>query len=138
VLNEIKILSLKSKGDCQIHDISGQCHDFLEKIKAQKGALTVSVKGSTASITTIEYEPGLIQDLPAILDKLIPEGSYEHDQTWHDGNGHAHLRSTLIGTTKTFPVLEGVLCVGTWQQIVLIDFDNKPRSREIYLHFLGE
>lgn len=138
ILNEIIVVTISSQGDCQIHNISEACQDFLHKIKAHKGALTVSVKGSTASITTIEHEPGLIQDIPELLDKLIPEKTYHHDQTWGDGNGHAHLRSALMGTTRTFPVLKGELCTGTWQQIVLIDFDNKPRNREVYLHYLGD
>ncbi|MBN2802410.1 MAG: YjbQ family protein [Deltaproteobacteria bacterium] len=124
--------------DCQIHEITKECEDFVREIGGQKGALTVAVKGSTASISTIEYEQGLISDVPEILDKLIPKGSYHHDETWHDGNGHSHLRSTFIGTSKTFPVIERKIYLGTWQQIIMIDFDNKQRQREIALHFVGE
>ena len=138
MMNEIKILHLESRANCQLHDITQECSDFINSINAAKGLLTVAVKGSTASITTIEYEQGLISDVPQILEKLIPQGSYHHDETWHDGNGHSHLRSTIIGTSKGFPVINGHIYLGTWQQIVMIDFDNKPRSREIALHFAGE
>lgn len=88
--------------------------------------------GSTVSITTIEYEPGLIKDIPEILNDLIPENrAYHHDKTWHDGNGYAHLRASIIGNGITVPYVNGELELGTWQQIVLIDFDNKPRTRSV-------
>jgi len=100
--------------------------------------VTVSVVGSTAGITTMEYEPGLVKDIPEMLDKIAPEGRYHHDDTWHDGNGHSHLRSSLIGTSQTFPVLDGKAALGTWQQVILIDFDNRSRRRQVILQFLGQ
>ncbi len=118
-------------------DITSRVQNFLQSIKAEKGIVTVAVIGSTAAITTIEYEPGLIKDLPAILDKIAPQGHYHHDQAWGDGNGHAHLRSTLMGTSQTFVVDNGSTVLGTWQQIILVDFDNRQRTRKVAIHFIG-
>jgi secondary thiamine-phosphate synthase enzyme len=136
-MNEATTLEMSTRGNCQIVDLTAKVQEFLEGIHAHQGTVTVSVVGSTGSITTIEHEPGLIRDLPELMDRLIPEGSYHHDQTWHDGNGHSHLRSALMGTSRTFPVLEGQAALGTWQQIILVDFDNKPRRRQVVVQFLG-
>ncbi len=138
MINELKTLQLNSRADCQIFDLTGRIQSFLKEIGAEKGILTVSGVGSTLGITTTEHEPGLLKDIPEFLDRILPEGSYHHDQTWHDGNGHSHMRSTLIGTSRTFPVSEGEAVLGTWQQVILLDFDNKPRQRQVVLHFLGE
>jgi secondary thiamine-phosphate synthase enzyme len=101
--------------------------------------VNVSVPGSTAGITTAEYEPGQIADLKKLFQDLIPEDTYyKHDDTWGDANGYAHLRSALIGTSKSFPFIDAKLSLGTWQQIVLIDFDNRPRLRKIILQFIGD
>ena len=118
--------------------------DITQKVKSavyqhnlKNGNVVVALPGSTASITTIEYEPGLIKDFPDILDKIVPmERNYHHDDTWHDGNGYAHVRAALIGSSVTVPLIDGALLLGTWQQIVLIDFDNKPRSRNIYVQII--
>ncbi len=136
--NEAITLGLSTKGNSQILDITQEVQSFLTSIHARQGVVTVSVVGSTAGITSMEYEPGLIKDIPEMLDKIAPEGHYHHDSTWNDGNGHSHLRSSLMGTSQTFPVLEGQAALGTWQQIVLIDFDIKPRKRQVILQFLGE
>lgn len=136
--NEAKNLMFPTRGGNQIVDLTGELQDFLASIKAQKGLLTVSVVGSTAGITTMEYEPGLIKDIPDMLDKIAPEGHYHHDATWNDGNGHSHLRSSLIGTSQTFPVMDGAAALGTWQQVVLIDFDTRARKRQVILQFLGQ
>ena len=93
--------------------------------------------GSTASITTIEYEPGLLKDLPDVLNEIVPmDKMYHHDDTWHDGNGYAHVRAALLGSSISVPLIDGALLLGTWQQIVLIDFDNKPRSRNVYVQII--
>jgi secondary thiamine-phosphate synthase enzyme len=103
------------------------------------GQLLIVINGSTAAISTIEYEPGLLRDLPEMMEKIAPMNRrYHHDDTWHDGNGYAHLRSTLTGTSFTVPVIEGQVVLGTWQQIILIDFDNTARHRSVVLQFVGE
>ena len=102
------------------------------------GNTLIFVPGSTGGITTLEYEPGLIQDLPAALEKFAPQdGHYHHEDTWHDGNGHSHVRSAVVGCSLTVPFREGQLLLGTWQQIVLVDFDNRPRQRELVVQFTG-
>ncbi|HGY54669.1 MAG TPA: YjbQ family protein [Caldithrix abyssi] len=132
-------IPVQSKGFNDIIDITIFVREFVEKEKLVNGQLLVFINGSTAAISTIEYEPGLLQDLPAMLEKIAPmHQRYRHDDTWHDGNGYAHLRSTLIGPSFTVPVAEGRLVLGTWQQIILIDFDNSPRHRSVFLQFVGE
>ena len=124
----------------------GEMHDLTDKVQAVvkesgvvAGIVNVSVVGSTASISTIEFEPGLKRDLPELLDRLIPPSrGYGHEQTWHDGNGHSHLQATLMGPSITLPVREGKLAVGTWQQIFLIENDIKPRQREVIVTVCGE
>lgn len=138
LINESRALEIATRGGSQIVDVTGEFQAFLKAVKARQGIATVSVVGSTAGITTMEYEPGLVRDIPEMLDKLAPEGRYHHDDTWHDGNGHSHLRSSLIGTSQTFPVLAGQAALGTWQQVVLIDFDNRARKRKVILSFLGQ
>ena len=108
--------------------------DITEKVKS--AVYKHNIKEAN-SITTIEYEPGLIKDLPAILDEIAPMNKqYHHDDIWHDGNGYAHIRAAMIGSSVTIPLIEGALLLGTWQQIVLIDFDNKPRARNIYVQII--
>jgi secondary thiamine-phosphate synthase enzyme len=134
----VKTIELPSRGNSQIIDVTGALQGFLSSIQAKQGIVTVSVVGSTAGITTMEYEPGLIKDISEMLDRIAPEGHYHHDETWQDGNGHSHLRSTLIGTSQTFPVIEGQAALGTWQQVVLIDFDHRPRKRQVIFQYLGQ
>jgi secondary thiamine-phosphate synthase enzyme len=130
---------LETRGNTDVRDITPQVAEAVEASGLRNGTATVFVSGSTGSITTLEFEPGLQQDLPEILEQLVPAGrSYHHDQTWHDGNGHAHLRSALMGASFTVPVVEGRLTLGTWQQIVFLDFDNRPRRREILVQIVGE
>ena len=113
-----------------------------QKVKSAKikdGICTLFSIGSTAGITTVEYEPGLLKDLPKLFEKLIPSAAkYSHDETWGDGNGHAHLRSALFKTSFTIPIVNSELTLGTWQQIVLIDFDNRHRTRRIVVQIMGE
>ncbi len=131
--------SFKTKGDCDIVNLSEVLNSSFDKCKLKNGNVTVFVVGSTASISTIEYEPGLKKDLPEILEKFIPSGKkYHHNDTWGDHNGHAHLRSTLFGCSQTIPFVNGELLLGTWQQVILMDFDERPRSRKVVFQFIGE
>lgn len=129
----------KTKGNCDIIDITVEINEIILKSGIKEGLCTVFSVGSTAGITTIEYEPGLLKDIPKLLDKLIPSAvRYHHDDTWGDGNGHSHLRSALYKTSLSIPVLKGELTLGTWQQVVLLDFDNRSRTRRIVVQILGE
>ncbi|MBE2218966.1 MAG: YjbQ family protein [Ignavibacteria bacterium] len=128
-----------TKGDCDIINVTDVLLESLAKSKLKSGNVTVFVVGSTASISTIEYEPGLKRDLPEILEKFIPTGkNYHHNSTWGDHNGHAHLRSTLFGCSQTIPFANAELLLGTWQQVILIDFDERPRNRKVIFQFIGE
>lgn len=131
--------NVETKGHTQIVDITEQLQSTLENAKLSNGNLTVFVSGSTAGITTVEYEPGLLKDLPEVFEQIAPENKrYHHDDTWHDGNGYAHVRSSLLGTSLTVPFSNGRLLLGTWQQVVLIDFDNRSRRRELVVQIIGE
>jgi len=132
-------LSLSTRGFNEIIDITPAMRLFLEKSGLKNGYIIVFVPGSTGGLTTIEYEPGLIKDLPEMFEKIAPMGvRYHHDETWHDGNGYAHLRAALIGPSITVPFADGRFQLGTWQQVVFLDFDNRPRSRELHLQIYGE
>jgi secondary thiamine-phosphate synthase enzyme len=133
-------IKVKTNGNCHIVDITGDVEGELKKSKITDGTVTVFNVGSTASITTIEYELGLVKnDINAALEKIAPQfGNYEHEKTWHDDNGHAHVRATLLGPSLSVPVVEGQLTLGTWQQIVLIDFDTRPRSRTVICQIAGD
>jgi secondary thiamine-phosphate synthase enzyme len=120
-------------------DITYQVADTIENGKIENGIVTIFVSGSTAAVTTIEYEPGLKKDFPAMLDRVAPKNiEYEHDNTWHDGNGHSHVRASLIGPSLTVPFNDKRLMLGTWQQIVLVETDTRPRERSIILQMIGE
>ncbi len=122
-----------------MHDLTDKVQAVVKESGVAAGIVNVSVVGSTASISTIEFEPGLKRDLPELLDRLMPPSrGYGHEQTWHDGNGHSHLQATLMGPSITLPVREGKLAVGTWQQIFLIENDIKPRQREVIVTVCGE
>ena len=132
-------LSLQSRGFNDIIDISSRLDEILHDSAFTEGQMTIFVSGSTAGLTTIEYEPGLLRDLPEFFEGIIPmKKSYHHDQTWHDGNGYAHLRSSLIKPFFTVPFHTGRLLLGTWQQIVFIDFDNRPRQRKLVVQIIGK
>jgi secondary thiamine-phosphate synthase enzyme len=134
-----KKLTEKTQGYCDIIDITAKVQEEIQKENVQNGLATLFVSGSTASLTTIEYEPGLIQDLKEFLEQLIPSNrKYHHDDRWGDDNGFSHLRASLLGPSLQVPVENGRLLLGTWQQIVLLDFDNRPRTREIRLQLIGE
>jgi secondary thiamine-phosphate synthase enzyme len=135
----IKKIQIKSKSENDILDITDKVSQFVKESKIENGAVIVFVVGSTAAITTIEYEPGLRKDFTEMLSRLAPrEIEYAHDNTWHDGNGHSHVRASLIGPSLVIPILEGHLTLGTWQQIVLVEMDTRPRERKIILQVMGE
>jgi len=131
--------TVESKGYCHLEDITGQVAGCLEKSGLRDGICCVAVAGSTAGISTIEYEPGLLKDIPEYFEKYLPSNRpYHHDETWHDGNGFAHMRSFLLKTSHTVPFSDNQLVLGTWQQIVLADFDNKRRTRKVIVQLVGE
>ena len=132
-------ISLQSKGHCDIIDITSQVEEQVTEANINNGIIGIFVSGSTAGITTIEFEPGLIADFQEMWQRLIPENvPYHHDRRWGDGNGYAHVRASLLGALLIVPFQDKRLTLGTWQQIVLIDFDNQPRSRQIILQMMGE
>ena len=125
-------LKLSTAGDADVVDITGGVQDVVGDAPFGEGLATAFVRGSTAAVTTMEFEPGGVADLRALLDRLIPaEGDYEHNRLNHDSNSHAHQRASLIGASEQVPVIGGKLTLGTWQQLVLIDFDDRPRERTV-------
>ena len=134
-----KTLSFSTKGDGDMIDITANVQDVLAESSVKNGIVTVFVPGSTASVTTIEYEPGLIQDFPRAMNKIAPkEAHYDHNARWGDGNGHSHVKASTIGPSLVVPFENKRLLLGTWQQIVFVDFDNRPRSRHVVVQALGE
>ena len=132
-------IRFESSGDGDIRDLTSKVAEIVASCGLGNGSVNVFTPGSTAAITTIEYEPGLLQDIPRLMEKLIPSGiDYEHDKTWHDGNGFSHLRAALIGPGITVPFVSGKMTLGTWQQIVFLEFDNRPRSRSVVVQVMGE
>jgi secondary thiamine-phosphate synthase enzyme len=130
---------VSTQGFCDVIDVTPQVTTIVEKSGIRNGIVCIANPGSTAGITTIEFEPGAIADLKAALDKLAPANAhYRHNDTWGDGNGFAHLRSALVGTSQSFPVRDGAIALGTWQQTVLLDFDNRPRRRKLVVTVVGE
>ena len=134
-----KQLSIHTKGEDDIQDITQKVSNAVAETRLQSGIVTVFVTGSTGALTTIEYEPGLLTDLPNILGRIAPKSlSYEHEKRWHDGNGHSHVRASLIGPSITVPFINGSLTLGTWQQIVFVELDVRSRTRNIVLQIIGE
>ncbi len=134
-----KRLTEKTQGHCDIIDITAKVQEQVQKEKIKRGLATLFVPGSTAALTTIEVEPGLVQDLKELLEKLIPSNKkYHHDDRWGDDNGFSHLRASLFGPSLQVPIDSGRLLLGTWQQIILVDFDNRPRTREVMVQIMGE
>jgi secondary thiamine-phosphate synthase enzyme len=132
-------IQFESRGYCGVTDITEYVARRVAGSGMKSGTVTIFSPSATSALTTIEYEPGLLKDLPALMEKLIPaDVPYEHDRTWHDGNGFSHLRAALIGPDITVPFIDGRLQLGTWQQIVFLDFDNRHRSRRLVLQIMGE
>jgi len=136
---ETQQIQIQTKGHCDIIDITGQVSQALRESQAKAGTVTVFVGHSTCGITTVEYEPGLVADVKAAFERLAPQGiGYDHDQRWGDGNGFSHVRASLLGASLVIPFADSQLLLGTWQQVVLIDFDNRSRTRKIFLQLFGE
>jgi secondary thiamine-phosphate synthase enzyme len=134
-----KDITLQSRGNCDIIDITSQVVKNVEKSGINSGIVTLFIVGSTAGITTTEYEPNLLSDFKNMWDRVIPQNiPYEHNKTWGDGNGHSHVRASTLGASLVIPFVNKKLTLGTWQQIVFVDFDNRPRSRKIAIQILGE
>jgi len=134
-----KKISLQSKGHGEIIDITPEVQKQLAETKLSEGTVTLFVTGSTAGITTIEYEPGLLADFKSMWKRVIPADiPYQHDKAWGDGNGHSHVRASLLGASLVVPFNNKSLALGTWQQIVVVDFDNRARSRQIVVQVMGE
>jgi secondary thiamine-phosphate synthase enzyme len=132
------LLRLQTPGNGHIVDITPGVASVLSTAEVDRGVVSVFATGSTVAVTTMEYEPGGVHDLQALLDRLIPTGAeYEHNRRNHDTNAHAHLRAAVIGPSETVPVVDGRLALGTWQQIVLIDFDDRPRRRTVTVQVLS-
>jgi secondary thiamine-phosphate synthase enzyme len=131
-------LELGTEGDADVIDISGAVASLIDAHGVEHGTVAVFVRGSTAAITTMEYEPGGVHDLRQLLDRLVPaEGDYEHNRLNHDTNSHAHQRASLIGPSEVIPVVDGRMALGTWQQLVLVDFDDSPRRRTVIVQLSG-
>jgi secondary thiamine-phosphate synthase enzyme len=132
-------IKVKTKGQDNIIDITKKTSKGIEKSKLKSGIATIFVSGSTAALTTIEYEPGLISDFPKMLERISPQNmEYGHEKMWHDGNGHSHVKASLIGPSLTVPFNDGELMLGKWQQIVLIECDTRCRDRNLILQITGE
>ena len=133
-------IKVKTKGNCDVVNLTGRVQDALAKSQITEGAVTLFNVGSTAGITTTEYEPGLVNhDIEAAFERLAPQNArYEHEETWHDDNGHAHVRASLLGPSLTVPIVDGKLTLGTYQQIILVDFDTRPRNRTVICQMTGE
>ena len=134
-----KRISLQTKGECDILDITPQVSKQVAEANINSGTVTLFVAGSTASITTIEFESGLLADFRSMWERDVPKNiPYDHDRRWGDGNGYSHVRASLLGASLVIPFSDKRLTLGTWQQIVLVDFDNRPRSRQIILQIMGD
>ncbi len=132
------MLRLETPGNGHIVDITAGVASIVRTTEVERGIVTLFATGSTVAITTIEYEPGAVHDLQALLDRLIPAaGDYEHNRLNHDTNAHAHLRAAIIGPSESVPLVDGRLVLGTWQQLVLIDFDDRPRQRQVTVQVLS-
>ena len=132
-------ISLKTAARDEIVDITGRVQEIVSKSKVKDGLACVFVVGSTAAVTTVEHEPGLVSDMQEAMERLYPrDKDYEHHRRWGDGNGHSHIRASFVGPSLTVPIADGKLVLGTWQQIVFMEFDNKPRSREVAVQVVGE
>ena len=132
-------INVRTKGEVDIIDITGDTQKIVGKSKIKDGIACIFVPGSTGTLTTIEYEPGLMKDLHRALQKIAPKGEhYDHHETWNDDNGHSHVRASLMGPSITVPIKNGKMLHGTWQQIVFVELDTRPRDRNIIVQIVGE
>ena len=132
-------ISLRTQGNADIQDITEQIVDAVSKSGLMSGTVTIFCPSSTSALTTIEYESGALSDLRRLFDEIIPsDREYAHNERWHDGNGHSHVRAALLGPSLTIPFVERQLTLGTWQQVIYVDFDNRPRQRKLFVQLIGE
>ena len=132
-------ISFETNGDCDIIDITERVENILTNSSLSTGLCTIFCPGSTGVITTIEFESGLLKDFPLAMERIAPrEAKYEHDKQWGDGNGHAHIRASILGPSLTVPFVNKRLTLGTWQQVVFVDYDNRPRSRKLEILLIGD
>jgi len=134
-----KKIKVRTKGNCDVVNITEQVGETVAESDVSDGIVTLFNVGSTAGITTTEYEPGLVNyDIEAAFDKIAPRNArYEHEETWHDDNGHSHVRAALLGPSLSVPIVDGRLTLGTWQQIILVDFDTRPRTRTVICQIIS-
>ncbi|HSK67579.1 MAG TPA: secondary thiamine-phosphate synthase enzyme YjbQ, partial [Anaerolineales bacterium] len=132
-------ISLNTRGDADIHDITNQIAGLVADSGLHDGTVTVFCPSSTSGLTTIEYERGALSDLRRMFDEIVPQNQeYAHNARWHDGNGHSHVRAALLGPSLTIPFVDFRLTLGTWQQVIYMDFDNRPRQRQLVVQIMGE
>ncbi|MCJ2520153.1 MAG: secondary thiamine-phosphate synthase enzyme YjbQ [Candidatus Thermoplasmatota archaeon] len=132
-------IEVETAGEVEILDLTRELEGVIQRSGLQGGIACIFSRSSTSAITTIEYEPGLLEDLPRALERLFPKDiRYEHEERWHDGNGHSHIRAACIGPSLSVPFLEGRAVLGTWQQVAFVELDNKPRRRKILIQLVGE
>jgi len=140
----VKVLTrsfeVNSEGENQVIDVTDEVRRAVSAGRLASGVATVFIVGSTAAITTMEYEPGLATDFPEMLERVAPKDGveYEHQRRWHDGNGHSHVKASLMGPDLSIPFVDGELALGEWQQVVLVEFDVRPRSRKVVVQLMGE
>lgn len=130
--------AFQTNGNSDIKDLTADVEKVIEENGFTEGSVLLFVPGSTAALTTIEFEPGLLKDYPEFMDRLVPSGKiYHHDMTWHDGNGHSHIRAALQGPSLVVPFIKAKLTLGTWQQVIFIDYDTRPRERTVVYQIFG-
>ena len=132
-------ITLNTKGNSDVHDITREVIHLVEQSGLRSGTVTIFCPSSTSGLTTVEYEPGAVADLKRLFEELVPANhNYAHNATWEDGNGHSHMRASLLGASLTIPFVEKYLTLGTWQQVIYVDFDTRPRHRELVVQMVGE
>ena len=139
MIAEHRTLALRTRGNDHVVDLTARLQELVTETGVHTGQAAILVHGSTAALTTLEFEPGLVDhDVAAALERLAPrDGLYEHEKTWHDDNGHSHVRAAVVGPSLALPVVEGRIPLGTWQQVVLVDFDTRPRERTVHVSVVG-
>ncbi len=135
-----KSFEVKTRNEGEVLDVTGEVREAVASSGLSDGVATVFVVGSTAAITTIEFEPGLVHDFPEMMGRVAPKSGveYEHQRRWHDGNGHSHVKASLVGPSLSVPLVGGDLALGEWQQVVLVEFDVRPRTRKVVVQLIGE
>ena len=132
-------ISIRTKGNADVHDMTDQIANVVSNSGLRDGMVTIFCPSSTSALTTIEYESGAVSDLRRLFDEIIPiNREYAHNERWHDGNGHSHVRAALLGPSITIPFVDRQLTLGTWQQVIYVDFDNRPRQRKLIVQLVGE